>query len=182
MYYHYYPPDGKWVNECPECERLMYFLLSSDRELVHEDIMADEFIIVSQMSVPLKFGQKSKLYQQFEIDYQQNMLVPCNSVRFRSKGIETVLKICEGRKIKQKPKSGEGLTLQDFLCEINESTIKRFSLIQWSFMAELYRNYHGHFPAWKDIIFCKHDGVCDCPSRVCEWEQSLVGHFLENLN
>ena len=172
----YYPPKYRWKNEHPECEDLMYFLLPSDGELVHEDIMDDEFIIVSKMSVPLKFGQRSKVLQHFDIDFHQNMLVPHNRERFHSCGIQTreiELRKCKARKIKQKPKSSKAVTLIDFICKINEITIKRFSLKQWSFMAQMYMNYYSHYPAWKAIVFCKHDGICDCSSRVCEWEQSF---------
>ena len=172
----YYPPVYAWLDESTEIKNLSYFLLAPDGKIVHEKLIEDGFIIVHDLSVPIKLGRSSKLLQLFDIDNENKMLVPKDKNRIPSSGIpfaETSLRKCKARKIKNKSRCEDSMFLVDFKKEINENMRKRFSMVQWSFIHDMFQQSEDCIPSWRSDIFCENSDFCDCSMRLLEWTDTL---------
>ena len=175
----YYPPVYAWLDETTEIENLKYFLLAPDGKIVHEKLIEEGFIVVHDLSVPIKLGKSSKILQLFNVDNESKMLAPKDKNRIPSSGIpfaEISLRKCKARQIRNRSNRVGSTTMGDLKHEINRDMRKRFSMLQWSFIHDMFQQSEDSIPSWRRDIFC---GNSDGSMRLLEWTDTL-GNSVHN--
>ena len=162
----YYP---QWLEESPEMEDIAYLVLGSDGKIAYDSWICETFIIVHELTVPLKLGRNCNLLKLFAISDKQRLLVPVKR-RFPSTGIsfqEVQLQQSKASQLKQGAQN-----LKKIFKPIDTSMFNLFSRIQWSFIYSMVLEKEAALPEWRSLIFCPADNY-ECPAKLLNWRETL---------